>query len=183
MLFRSVFNTLNDMKQTNIGLIHDGNSVEEGGLNTVLQYKTLLYFDGSYPDFETKIRKGIAGILYNQMATGSQGMVQQLMSSSKVFAPPWFELGYISYITEDWNADFDNRLRDGILSGRFKRLDDLSTEDAVCIGHSFWRFIAIKYGKTAVKRLLSIEHLEYRMGIMLIQEIPLHHGEFIKVGK
>ncbi|GMT45828.1 MAG: hypothetical protein IEMM0006_1660 [bacterium] len=175
-----VFNTLNDMKQTNIGLIHDGNSVEEGGLNTVLQYKTLLYFDGSYPDFETKIRKGIAGILYNQMATGSQGMVQQLMSSSKVFAPPWFELGYISYITEDWNADFDNRLRDGILSGRFKRLDDLSTEDAVCIGHSFWRFIAIKYGKTAVNNIVRMTAIAKNLNKGFLNVIGLKYKQVRK---
>jgi len=152
-----VFNTLNDMKQTNIGLIHDGSSVEEGGLNTVLQYKVLLYFNGDYPDFETEIRKGIAGILYNQMATGTQSMMRQMLTTaSKVDVPLWFEKGYISYISEDWNADFDNRLRDGILSGRFKRLDDLEKEDAVCVGHSFWRFITIKYGKHTVNNIIRM---------------------------
>lgn len=152
-----VFNTLNDLKQTNIGLIHDGSSVEEGGLNTVLQYKTLLYFNGDYPDFETEIRKGIAGILYNQMATGSQSMAQQMLTtSSKVNVPQWFEKGYISYISEEWNADFDNLLRDGILSGRFKRLDDLEKEDAVCVGHSLWRYIAIKYGKNTVNNIVRM---------------------------
>ncbi len=152
-----VFNTLNDMKQTNIGLIHDGSSVEEGGLNTVLQYKVLLYFNGDYPDFETEIRKGIAGILYNQMATGTQSMMRQMLTTaSKVDVPLWFEKGYISYISEDWNADFDNRLRDGILSGRFKRLDDLKKEDAVCVGHSFWRFITIKYGKYTVNNIIRM---------------------------
>jgi hypothetical protein len=152
-----VFNTLNDMKQTNIGLIHDGNSVEEGGLNTVLQYKALLYFDGDYPNFETEIRKGIAGILYNQMAAGTQSMMRQMLTtSSKVEVPQWFEKGYISYISEDWNVDFDNRMRDGILSGRFKRLDELENKDAVCVGHSFWRFIAIKYGKNTVNNIIRM---------------------------
>jgi len=152
-----VFNTLNDMKQTNIGLIHDGSSAEEGGLNTVLQYKVLLYFDGDYSDFETEIRKGIAGILYNQMATGTQSMVRQMLTTSaRVDVPKWYEKGYISYISEDWNADFDNRLRDGILSGRFKRLDELEKEDAICVGHSFWRFIAIKYGKNTVNNIVRM---------------------------
>ncbi len=152
-----VFNTLNDMKQTNIGLIHDGSSAEEGGLNTVLQYKTLLYFDGNYPDFEKEIRKGIAGVLYNQMATGTQSMMRQMLTtSSKVDVPEWFEKGYISYISEDWDADFDNRLRDGILSGRFKRLDELEKEDAACVGHSFWRFIAIKYGENTVNNIIRM---------------------------
>ncbi len=152
-----VFNTLNDMKQTNIGLIHDGSSVEEGGLNTVLQFKALLYFDGDYPDFETEIQKGIAGILYNQMATGTQSMMRQMLTtSSKVDVPQWFEKGYISYVSEDWNAYFDNRLRDGILGDRFKRLDDLEKGDAICVGHSFWRFIAIKYGKNTVNNIIRM---------------------------
>ncbi len=152
-----VFNTLNDLKQTNIGLIHDGASVEEGGLNTVLQYKALLYFDGDYPDFETEVRKGIAGILYNQMASGSKSMVRQMLTtSSKVDVPQWFEKGYISYVSEPWNTDFDNRLRDGILSGFYKKLDDLEKEDAELTGHSFWRFIAIKYGKNAVNNIIRM---------------------------
>jgi len=152
-----IYNTLNDLKQTNIGLVHDGASVEEGGLNTVLQYKVLLYFDGSYPDFEAEIRKGIAGILYNQMASGSKSMTRQMLTtSSKVNVPQWFEKGYISYVSEDWNAGFDNRLRDGILSGYFKKPDDLEKEDAVCAGHSFWRFIAIKYGRNTVNNIIRM---------------------------
>ncbi len=159
-----IFNTLNDLKQTNIGLIHDGESVEEGGLNTVLQYKVLLWFNGNYTDFETEIRKGIAGILYNQMASGSKSMVRQMLStSSKVAVPPWFEKGYISYISEDWNTGLDNRLRDGILSGFYKRLDELEKEDAVCAGHSFWRFIAIKYGNNTVNNIIRMTSIAGNM--------------------
>ncbi len=155
-----VFNTLNDMKQTNIGLIHDGSSVEEGGLNTVLQYKALLYFDGDYPDFETEVRKGIAGILYNQLASGSQSAVHQMLTtSSKVEVPEWFEKGYISYVSEPWNTDFDNRLRDGILSGFYKRPSDLEKKDALIAGYSVWRYVALKYGRVAVNNIVRMTAL------------------------
>ena len=152
-----LFNTLNDLKQTNIGLVHDGYSVEEGGLNTVLQYKALLYFDGDYPDFETEIKKGIAGILYNQMASGSQSVARQMLTtSSKVDVPRWFEKGYISYVCEPWNTRYDNRLRDGILSGFYKDIDELEKEDAVVAGHSFWRFIAARYGRNTVNNIVRM---------------------------
>ncbi len=155
-----VFNTLNDLKQTNIGLVHDGASVEEGGLNTVLQYKCLLYFDGDYNNFEVQIRKGIAGILYNQLAAGSQSAVRQMLTtSSKVDVPAWFEKGYISYVSEPWTTAFDNQLRDGILSGFYKRLDELEKDDAVCAGHSFWRFIAVKYGRNTVNNIVRMTAL------------------------
>ncbi len=152
-----VFNTLNDMKQTNIGLIHDGESTEEGGLNTVLQYKTLLYFNGDHNNFKYQINKGMAGILYNQMAIASQGAISQMLTiRSKVNVPVWFEKGYVAYLSEPWNTKYDNLLRDGILSGFYKQIDDLEKTDAECAGFSFWRFIAAKYGKSTVNNIIRM---------------------------
>ncbi len=72
--------------------------------------------------------------------------------------PEWFTLGLISYLAEEWNTDIDNRIRNAIVSGKYKNFnrlvsDELYVKDA---GHSFWKFIADKYGNDNVINIVNM---------------------------
>ena len=68
--------------------------------------------------------------------------------------PDWYKEGYISYMSRDWDAEIDNMVRDGILSGRYKKLNNLTGDDAVVAGHSFWNFIARQYSPSAITNII-----------------------------
>ncbi len=149
-----VFNNLTDLKQSNIGLTQN-ESYNTGGITYIVGSKVFLYFDGNHINFEKQIREAIAEILFKQLMYGGT-LGQQVKTSALFSLPAWFQEGFISYAGEEWNADFDNRVRDGIVSGRYKKLNNLTGEDAVYAGHSLWHYIAMKYGKSAVPAIIRM---------------------------
>ena len=62
--------------------------------------------------------------------------------------------GLISYIGEDWSMETDAKVKDGFLSGKFKRINSLIGEDARIAGHSFWHYIGQTYGRKVLKNIV-----------------------------
>ena len=149
-----VFNNLTDLKQSNIGLMMN-EDYNIGGITHIIGSKVFIYFDGNHVNFEEQIRDGIAQILFNQMMFGGT-MGQQVKSSIFFSLPDWYKVGIISWLGSDWSVEYDNRVRDGILSGRYDKVNNLIGEDAVYAGHSLWRFIALKYGKATVSNIIHM---------------------------
>jgi len=152
-----IFNNLNDLKQSNIGLSGD-QQYNTGGITHILGNKVVLYGDGDHRNLERQIRAGIADILINQLMFGGS-IGSQIRNAALFTLPDWYRNGLISYLSEDWNTGTDNRLRDGLLSGRFKKINRLEGEDAIIAGHSLWRFIEIRYGPSAITNILHLTQL------------------------
>jgi hypothetical protein len=53
-------------------------------------------------------------------------------------------------------VEFDNTLRDGILSGRYDKVNNLTGDDAIHAGHSLWRFIAQRFGMATVSNIIHM---------------------------
>ncbi|HSG68284.1 MAG TPA: hypothetical protein VK994_06220, partial [Bacteroidales bacterium] len=70
--------------------------------------------------------------------------------------PTWYEDGLIAWLSEGWNSDIDNRVRDGILSGRYEKFNHLTGRDAVDAGHSLWKYVADNYGPSAVPNVVHM---------------------------
>jgi hypothetical protein len=152
-----IFNNLNDLKQSNIGLSGD-QQYNTGGITHILGNKVVLYGDGDLRSLERQIRAGIADILINQLIFGGS-IGSQIRNAALFTLPDWYRNGLISYLSEDWSTSNDNRLRDGMLSGRFKKINRLEGEDAIIAGHSLWRFIEIRYGPSAITNILHLTQL------------------------
>ncbi|MCF8365544.1 MAG: hypothetical protein K9H16_07175 [Bacteroidales bacterium] len=151
-----IFNNLNDLKQSNIGLTSE-TEYNIGGISYILGNKIILYFDGSMVNFERQIRQGIAHVLLQNAIFGSN-IGSQVMNSFLQNFPEWYSLGLIAYLAEDWNTDIDNRIRNVLQSGKYKKfnrmvMDETLVKDA---GHSFWRFVAQKYGKTNIVSIINM---------------------------
>lgn len=149
-----IFNNLTDLKQSNIGLMTN-EDYNIGGITHIIGSKVFLYFDGNHVNFEEQIRDGIAQVLFNQMMFGGT-MGQQVKTSAFFSLPDWYKVGIISWLGNDWSVKYDNRVRDGILSGRYDKVNNLTGEDAVYAGHSLWRFIALRYGKATVSNIIHM---------------------------
>lgn len=152
-----IFNNLTDLKQSNIGLMTN-EDYNIGGITHIIGSKIFLYFDGNHVNFEEQIRDGIAEVLFNQMMFGGS-MGKQVKTSTFFSLPDWYKVGIISWLGTDWNVEYDNRVREGILSGRYDKVNSLSGDDAVYAGHSLWRFIAQRYGKATVSNIIHMTNM------------------------
>ncbi len=152
-----VFNSLSDLKQSNIGLASE-QQYNTGGVTHIIGTKVVLYDAGNYLDFEKQIRAGLADILLKQVMFGGS-IGSQIRNTALFTLPDWYENGLLSYLSEDWNTTLDNRLRDGITTGRYRKLNRLTSDDAVIAGHAFWRFIEEKYGPSAVPNIVHMTQL------------------------
>jgi len=156
-----VFNNLSDLKQSNIGLINN-EQYNTGGVTQIIGKKVFVYFDGSHENFARQIRAGVAQSIVNQLLYGSS-IGSQMKNTSLFPFPDWYINGLVSYISEDWNTEIDNRVKDGVLSGKFNKFNLLTGEEATYAGHAFWRFIAQKYGASTISNIIYMAKVSRRL--------------------
>ncbi|MBN2173509.1 MAG: PD40 domain-containing protein [Bacteroidales bacterium] len=156
-----VFNNLTDLKQSNIGLIQN-ERYNTGGVTHIIGKKVFLYFDGSHENFDQQIRAGIAQSIVNQLLYGSS-IGSQIKNTSLFPFPDWYMNGLVSMISEDWSTTIDNYVRDGIISGRFDKFNQLTGDEARYAGHAFWRYIAKKYGESSISNIIYMAKVSRRL--------------------
>ncbi|MCD4664932.1 MAG: hypothetical protein K8R68_06635, partial [Bacteroidales bacterium] len=124
--------------------------------------KVFIYFDGSHKNFNQQIRSGIAQSIVNQLLYG-KSIGSQVKNTSLFPFPDWYLQGLVSYISEDWNSEIDNWARDGIVSGKFDKFNQLTGKEARFAGHAFWRYIAEKYGESSISNILYMAKVSRRL--------------------
>jgi Tol biopolymer transport system component len=147
-----VYNKQSDFKQSNIGLMTE-EQYNTGGMTRIAGSKIILYYEGDHAKLDAQIRAGIAEVLINQLMYG--GSVREMLKNSTLLnLPPWFTKGLIDYTIHDWNSDIDNRVKDGVLTGKYKNINHLEGQDAVIAGHALWKHIADNYGEAVISNIL-----------------------------
>jgi hypothetical protein len=147
-----VYNKQSDFKQSNIGLMTE-EQYNTGGVTRIAGSKIILYYEGDHAKLDAQIRAGVAEVLINQLMYG--GSVREMLKNSTLLnLPPWFTKGLIDYCIHDWNSDIDNRVKDGVLTGKYKNINHLEGQDAVIAGHALWKHIADNYGEAVISNIL-----------------------------
>lgn len=155
-----VYNDLSDLNQTNIG--QNLELYNTGGMTKIIENKMFVYFDGNHEHLKEQIRRGIAQIFINHILFG--GNLQEILQNAVLLnLPKWYTDGLADYVGEGWSSELDNKLRDGILSGKYKKFSRLSGEDAKFAGHALWHYVEEKYGKSAVPNLLYLTRINRSM--------------------
>lgn len=146
-----VYNTYSELKQSNIGLMNN-TQYNTGGITHIIGTKVFLYFDGDLNHFDRQIRGGITRLLLENIIYGGS-LGSQVKNSTLINLPSWYIDGMVSYYSRNWDTELDNKVKDGILSEKYKHFNHLIDEDAVLAGHSLWRFIAEKYGEENIANI------------------------------
>ena len=169
-----IFNNLSELKESNIGLLSD-ETYNIGGVTYIVGTKVFLYFDGSYINLEQQIRAGLAQVMINEMLYGAE-IGSQMKNSTLINFPEWYINGLISYIADEWNVEVDNFVRDGILSGRYKKFNSLTGQDAVYAGHSIWKYVADKYGKGNIPNIVYMTKVTRQInnGFLFVIGVPFN---------
>lgn len=151
-----VYNTINDLNQTNIGIYNPDQN--QGGTAKLPDSKMFVYFNGNHANLDKQIREGITRIYLDKQLSG-KGVGEVIANALLLNLPDWYRKGLVSYMGENWNADMEDRLRDGIMSGRFRELTKLPNEESIFVGHSIWHYVEEVYGKNAVANLLYLTRI------------------------
>ncbi len=150
-----LYNNLSDFRQSNIGLVTGNVQSNLGGVTQISGNKVFLYFESDHEKFKIQIKKALTQICINEMLYGDL-LRDKLTNSTLLSLPQWFEEGLISFISENWSVDIENKVRDGILSGKYDNINSLEDEDAKIAGHSIWYFISMEYGTTEIPNILYL---------------------------
>ncbi|GAB4280146.1 MAG: hypothetical protein Kow0068_04310 [Marinilabiliales bacterium] len=150
-----VFNNLSDFRQSNIGLTTEDDQYNIGGTTKIIDNKVFIYFEGDHNKFDKQISAAIAEVLINEYLIGND-LKSRVANSTLIALPEWYINGLISYLSNEWDYEIDNIVKDGILSKRYQNFSKLTGEDAVYAGHSIWNYIAKRYGKKVIPNILYL---------------------------
>ncbi len=167
-----VFNKYSDLKQSNIGLI-ESDLYNTGGVTHIVGSKVFLYFDGVHHNLEEQIKYGVASIMLNELIYG-ESYFSNIKNTMLINFPEWYQAGLLNYISQDWNADIDNKVKDGTLSGKYLKFNHLEGEDAINAGHSIWKYIEIKYGASNIPNIIYMSKVNKNVesGFLFALGIP-----------
>ncbi|MEX0988324.1 MAG: hypothetical protein WD052_12680 [Bacteroidales bacterium] len=147
------YNKMSDFRQSNIGLSAADEEYNIGGTTRIIQNKVALYFEGDHVELERQIRAAIAEILINEFMFGNS-LITNVANTTTINLSDWYVKGLISFVSNPWDYEIENRVKDGIMSGEFDKLVKISDEDAVYAGHSLWKYIADLYGEAIIPNIL-----------------------------
>ena len=153
-----IFNKLSDLKQSNIGLFGDWDYYNTGGVTRIIGGQVLLFFDGNYEHFDQQIRAGIAQVILNNMIYGA-GIGAQIKNNALFTVPDWYINGLISFISQKWDAEIENQVRDAILNNQYDKFNGLTGMEATYAGRSLWNYISIKYGASSIPNIVYMARL------------------------
>lgn len=148
-----VYNSLTDFRQSNIGIAGVDGQQNIGGLTRIVGTKIFVYFEGDHALLDRQIRSGIAHVIIDQMMFGGNWR-DMLKSSTFMSLPPWYTDGIMSYHSQPWDATLNNRIRDGVMSGRYDKFNRLQGEDHRYAGHMIWKYVADVYGPGVIPNIL-----------------------------
>ncbi len=151
-----IYNSYDDMKQSNIGLGMDWEN--SGGTTKLVNNKMVVYFNGNHADFRMQIREGIAKILTQNLLFGDD-LGEMAGNQALLDLPDWLVNGYISYAAENWSPRLDDDLKSEILSYKYKNFYQFAFERPELAGHAFWYYIEEKYKRENTTYLLYLTRM------------------------
>ena len=151
-----VYNNFDEMQQSNIGLGIDWQNT--GGVTKLVNNKMIVYFDANHDNLRKQIRQGIARILVENVLFGDD-LGEFAANQALLDLPKWLTDGYIDYAAENWSPTLDDDLRGAMLSGKYSNFYHFAFEKPLLAGHSFWKYIADKYGKSKTTYFLYLSRI------------------------
>lgn len=173
-----VFNTLSDLKQTNIGSLEE-ETYNVGGVTHIIGNKVFLYFNGDITHFTKQIRAGMARTLINRTLYGSS-IGSQVKNNTLYSLPNWYIEGLVSFLSREWSTDMDNHLRDGFRENRYKKFSHLSGQEALYAGHSLWKFLADRYGKPILAEIIYMTKVSRDIEDGFLYVLGISYKDLIK---
>ena len=151
-----IYNNYDEMQQSNIGIGIDWQNT--GGVTKFVNNKMVVYFDGNHENLRLQIRQGIARVLVDNQLFGDD-LGEFAANQALLDLPKWLTDGYVAYAAENWNTRLDDDLRGVMLAGEYNNFYQFAFDKPLLAGHSFWKYIADKYGKSKTTYFLYLARI------------------------
>ncbi len=96
-----LYNSFNEMEQSNIGLENDWQST--GGTTKLVNNKMIVYYTDDHNKLRIQIRQGIARVLLENILFGDD-LGEFAANQTLLDLPQWLTDGYVDYVAENWNT-------------------------------------------------------------------------------
>jgi len=178
-----IYNKNSEFKQSNIGLVtFDEDSYNTGGFNRIIKNKVMLYYEGDHEAYKRQIEASITEVIINEMLYNAD-IKDRISSSSLIYMPDWYIKGLVRYVGHGWDYEAENRVKDGLKSGKFKNINHLEYDDAIDAGQSFWRFIGKKYGDILIPNIIYLTKIYKNVDDGFLYVIGKNMKELLKEWK
>lgn len=169
-----IYEKMEHFRQSNVGIPETDES-NIGGTTQIAGNKIFLYFNGDLNDLRRQIRKGISEVLIAQMLFGDNWR-EMIKNSTLLNFPDWYIDGLTWYATEPWSIEADDRLRDIVLSGRYKNFNRLKGIDSEIAGRSLWYYIGETYGSKVIPNIMYMARVSRNVesGFMFVLGISMN---------
>jgi Tol biopolymer transport system component len=147
-----IYNSLSDLRQSNVGLNH--NVFNVGGETEFIKPYVEVAHLGTAQEFKDELLYQISDLMINEMMFGGN-LKDMFQSSILMNLPDWFVNGASRYVAKGWSIDMDDYIRQLMSTRKARRATKLGSKDAALVGQSMWNFIAEKYGKSSVANILN----------------------------
>ena len=147
-----VYNTQSDFRESNFAYDYE-DFYNQGGVTNIYGTKIYIYFDGNRAHLDRMIRGGIMNVYAHWMVQGAT-VGSNISYDYLMHVPSWFYSGLASYFGEHWNSDVEAHVKNGILTGGYNHLEELSPVEATYAGHSFWKYVVDLYGEEIIPKVL-----------------------------
>jgi len=169
-----LYNSVGDLRQSNIGLDPNPETVAGGDAPLARMSKVQIAFTGQQTDFKREISFQLTQVLLNDMMYG--GSLREVLQSSYLLQlPDWFITGASAYGAEGWSVDMDGYMRDMTrLYPSGNRTAPFFIRDPRLAGQSVWNYIAERYGYTTIQNILNLTRItrDAEVGISSSLNVP-----------
>lgn len=173
-----VYATFSDFKESNAGLINE-NLYNTGGNTVISENKVFLYFNDGYRDLDKQIKAGIASIFISELMNGSS-LYSKIRSNAIMNIPDWFIPGLVSFYTEKSSPEMDNKIRDLIVSEKYRKLYLLNRRESEVAGHAIWSYFSLKYGANTIPSIINMTRSSRSVDRGFIYTVGISFKEFFE---
>ena len=141
----------------------EGNGVlieqlHKGGVVNTKSERVVIHVMSSLNQVKLIFRKSAVTTLLNEMMYGG-ALQDKIKSSNLIHLPDWVIPGLIHYLSDNWSADTDNKMRLIYDEYDLTKFNAIPKEFNQVKGAAFWKFLSHKYGKSAIPTILYMARL------------------------
>jgi hypothetical protein len=172
-----VYNSVSDMKQSNIGLIDDP---YKGGNDALfVKSKIEVAFEGAQTEFKRQMTYRISELLLSDMMYG--GSLKEVIQSNYLLRlPEWFVSGAAAYLSEGWSVEMDDYMRDMIQKTGGKRSEPLFARNQRLTGQAIWNYITERHGTAAIQNILNLTRITRDIEIGIASSLNMPYKRFTR---
>ena len=175
-----LYNSVGDLRQSNIGLDPDRQLVGASSSSLTRMSKVQIAFTGQQTDFKRELSYQMTQVLLNDMMYG--GSLKEVLQSSYLLQlPDWFVSGASAYAAEGWSVDMDGYMRD--MAHQYptgNRTAPFFLRNSRLAGQSIWNYVAERYGYTTIQNILNLTRITRDVEIGISSSLNVPYKVFLR---